>query len=306
MDDFLDRQDGVITMTQALRFLSEKAIRHRVASGRWQRLHRSVFVTHSGPVLDAQRRWTAVLAVREGAADTGAVGWGIVLGGLTALDLRGHATAAIHLPVPTSRRARNVPPGVVVHRTTTLDPDEIVQVSRPPRTRAARSLVDAAQWARTDAYARAIIAASFQQRLVEEDGVRRVLDRMTHARRRRLIEETVDDVAGGAHSLAEIDFVRLCRNNGLPEPTRQVIRLDASGRRRYLDALFQEWQVQVEVDGGQHLEARQAWADMHRQNALWIAGERVLRFPTWAIRTDPASVVAQLRAALKAAGWPGG
>jgi very-short-patch-repair endonuclease len=122
-------------------------------------------------------------------------------------------------------------------------------------------------------------------------------------RRHRLIKETVDDVVGGAHSLAEIDFIKLCRNNRLPEPTCQVVRRDASGRRRYLDALFQRWRVHVEVDGGQHLEVRQAWADMRRQNDLWIAGERVLRFPSWAIRSDPASVVAQLRAALVAAGW---
>jgi len=326
VDKLLARQSSVIAMPQALQFMSEKAIRHRLASGQWQRLHRSVFVTHNGPLLAVQRQWAAVLAVRLGggvtraktpsggtrgdATRTDALGgdarWGAVIGGLTALNLRGLEATTIHLLVPAARRARSVPPGVIVHRTKTLNPDEIVQDSQPPRTGPARSLVDAAQWARTDAEARVIIAAGFQQRLVGEDDVRRVLDRLTHARRRRLIEETVNDVVGGSESLAEIDFVRLCRTNALPEPTRQVIRYDAHGRRRYIDALFQEWRVQVEVDGGHHLEVRQAWADMRRQNALWIAGERVLRFPSWAIREDPAEVVAQLRAALVAAGWPDG
>jgi very-short-patch-repair endonuclease len=219
------------------------------------------------------------------------------------LDLRGHETAVVHLLVPIDRRARSVPPGVVVHRTKVLDSDDILRVSRPPRTRPARSLLDAAQWSPAEAEARAIIAAGSQQRVVREEDVRRVLDRLPRIRHRRLIGQTLDDVVGGAHSLAEIDFVRLCRHNRLPEPTRQVVRRDASGRRRYLDALFRQWRVHVEVDGGQHLEVRQAWADMRRQNDLWITGERVLRFPSWAIRSDPASVVTQLRAALVAAGW---
>ncbi|GAB1688927.1 hypothetical protein [Krasilnikovia sp. M28-CT-15] len=132
--------------------------------------------------------------------------------------------------------------------------------------------MDAAQWARTVAEAQAIVAAGFQQRLVREANVRAVLERLPRARRRWIIARAVDDSTGGAHSLAEIDFVALCRRHRLPEPSLQVVRSDAAERRRYLDALFEEWQVHVEVDGGHHLEVRQAWADMSRQNALWIAG----------------------------------
>jgi very-short-patch-repair endonuclease len=106
-------------------------------------------------------------------------------------------------------------------------------------------------------------------------------------------------------SLAELDFVHLCRDNGLPEPSRQVVRRDAAGRRRYLDAYFDGWRVHVEIDGGQHIEVRQAWADMRRQNDLWIAGDRVLRFPAWALRAEPQRAVAQVRDALIAAGRPG-
>ena len=77
------------------------------------------------------------------------------------------------------------------------------------------------------------------------------------------------------------------------------MRRDSAGRRRYLDAYFDEWQVHVEIDGGQHLDPRQAWDDMRRQNELWIAGDRVLRFPAWALRADPARVISQVRAALQ-------
>ena len=74
MDSLLDLQDGVITMAQALRHMSRKAVRHRLATGRWQRPHRSVFVTHSGPIGTTQRRWIAVLSIGKHA----------MLGGITA------------------------------------------------------------------------------------------------------------------------------------------------------------------------------------------------------------------------------
>jgi hypothetical protein len=42
---------------------------------------------------------------------------------------------------------------------------------------------------------------------------------------------------------------------------------------------------------------------MRRQNALWISGTRVLRFPAIALRTDRIEVAEQVIAALVAGGW---
>jgi hypothetical protein len=53
----------------------------------------------------------------------------------------------------------------------------------------------------------------------------------------------------------------------------------------------------VEVDGGCHRQALKAWDDQQHQNALVIGGDRILRFPSVAIRIDPGSVIAQLGAA---------
>jgi hypothetical protein len=118
-----------------------------------------------------------------------------------------------------------------------------------------------------------------------------------------LIARTANDAAGGSHSLAELDYLRVARRAGLPEPTRQHPRRDAGGRRRYLDIWYDKYKVHVEIDGGQHLEARAAWADMRRQNDLWISGVRILRFPAWLVRARPVDVVAQVREALEAGGW---
>ncbi|MDT5038229.1 MAG: hypothetical protein QOE03_3414 [Micromonosporaceae bacterium] len=183
------------------------------------------------------------------------------------------------------------------------DSDQARRAARPPCTTPARSLVDAAQWATSDEAASAIVAAGFQQRLVRVQDIHEVLGRLPRARRRALIAAVAGDAAGGAHSLPEAEFTRLCRRFGLPEPSRQVPRRDVRGRQRYLDAYFEEWHLHVEIDGGQHMEVRSWWADMQRQNDLWIPGDRVLRFPAWAIRHRPAKVATQLSAALQAAGW---
>ena len=294
----LFRQNQVISRRQVLRYLSAKAVRSRIASGRWQAAAREVYVTHNGPVTRRQLRWIAVLAVgsRRPAALAGA-------SSLECEGLRGHLSQGIHVLIPAAVRDRDAPPGVVVHRTSNLPGTDLLRIGQPPRTTAARSLVDAAQWAASDDRARALVAAGFQQRLVSFDAVAEVLERMPRAHRRALIREAGLDAAGGAHSLPEAGFLRLCRRGRLPRPTSQTRRRDAAGRWRYLDVYFEEWGLHVEIDGGQHMEVRQWWADMRRQNELWIPGERVLRFPAWAVRHRPDEVLAQVRAALMAAGW---
>jgi very-short-patch-repair endonuclease len=294
----LFRQDQVICRRQALRFLTVKAVRSRLGSGRWQPAATGVYLTHTGPPTRQQRRWIAVLA-------TGPVRPAL-LAGASALEqqgLRGHRSEAIHVLIPAGSRDRDVPPGVVLHRTTTLPECDVHRIGQPPRTMPARSLVDAAQWAGSDGQAGAIVAAGFQQRLVSLDEVAAVLDRMPRAHRRAQTRGIATDAAGGAHSLPEAAFLRLCRRGGLPVPTRQVRRRDATGRWRYLDAYFEQWGLHVEIDGGQHMEVRHWWQDMRRQNELWIPGDRLLRFPSWLVRHRPEEVVAQLRAALLAAGW---
>jgi hypothetical protein len=67
---------------------------------------------------------------------------------------------------------------VVVHRTRILPRADIHLMALPVRTMPARSIVDAAQWARTDDAARSVIAAGFQRGLVTLGEIRTVLDRL--------------------------------------------------------------------------------------------------------------------------------
>lgn len=294
----LYRQHGLLARAQALEHISASALARRLRSGRWQRAGRGVYLTHNGPVTERQRLWAAVLAV----------GWGrrCLLAGLSALraqGLRRFDAPCVDVIVAAPGQDRDPPAGVVVHRTTSLPDDDCRFTADPPSTTTARAVVDAAQWARTEDEARAILATTFQQRLVTGGDVDRVLDRMPRARRRALIVSTLRDVRAGSQTITELDLVSLCRRYGLPVPTRQVIRTDASGRKRFLDALFEEWGIRVEVDGVHHMDVSQWWRDMERHNDLVRKGEIVLRFPGWKLRHRPAEVAATLRRALLDAGW---
>jgi Protein of unknown function (DUF559) len=296
VDWVLFRQDSVISRRQALRFMSVWSLRHRVSAGRWSLPHRGVYVAHNATLSSGQRIWVAALAAGNGRAAP--------LAGATALasfGLRGYESSRVHVYVPPRLRPRSLPHYVVVHRSRLPRPD----LSRgfPPRTMPARSVIDAARWAASDDRARAIVTAAFQQRLVDHAAMMLALSRLGRLGRRTLITSTIHDAAGGSESIAEHDFLVLCRRGRLPEPTRQVVTTDGTGHRRYRDAYFEEFAVHVEIDGGQHTEVREWWADMQRQNAMGINGDRVLRFPAWALRNDPDRVLEQVRAALIAGGW---
>lgn len=297
-------QSGVLTWAQATTELTPAKVRHLVAAGRWQRVCRGLLrAAPDGPFSRDQQWWVAVLAAGAGA----------VLAGLAAAragGLRGSwRYETVDVLVPHQRRApdllRRLPlglPAVRVRRVREL-PQADRQRGRPDRTSMARSVVDAAQWARTDEEAQQILAAGCQQRLVTPAELGSVLDRMPRAHRRALLRETLRDVAGGAEALSEIDLFRLCRRHGLPVPDGQERRRDSDGRVRYLDAYWRRWRLHVEVDGAHHMDVRHWAADLRRQNGVWISGDRILRFTAFDVRHRPAEVATQLRAALTSAGW---
>ena len=299
----IDEQHGVVARWQARNLLSEKALRHRVAAGRWRRVHRAVYLTYGGAITLAQRHWIAVLSGTTGPSirDSRAA----CLGGLSALQVHGLRTITsnqVHLLIPAARRLV-APAGVAVHRSRSFTDEDRHPASLPPTTALARSVVDAASWARSDNEARLIVAASFQQRLVRAGELEPVLRRLRNVPRRDLIRSTGDDAAGGSHTLGELALVEICRRARLPLPTRQVRFRDLSGRLRFLDAVFDPWKVAVEIDGAHHDEHRQRWDDAERDNALILATYQILRYPSHVLREKPRHVAAQLRTALTAAGW---
>jgi len=200
-------------------------------------------------------------------------------------------------------KARVMPPTVntVIHYSRTLTDLDVHPLRQPRRTRIARSLIDAAAWMPTDRGAMAVLAAGVQQRLIRVEDLRRVAERTETLKRRALIVSILGDIAGGAEALSELDFtrrvIRACR---LPEPSRQVARRDSRGRRRWIDVMWDEDKLVVEIDGAQHVEdPLQRWDDMERDNDLQFAGYRTLRFPAWLVRQHPELVASEILKALR-------
>jgi hypothetical protein len=149
-----------------------------------------------------------------------------------------------------------------------------------------------------------VLLAVVQQRLAAPDEMLDVLEGAGRLRRKRLMRATLVDAAGGADALSEIDMIPVLAAAALPAPRRQARRRGADGRWRYLDLevdLPDGTVLAIEIDGALHLEASTYWADMARQNALIVAGVRMLRFPAYLIRTEPAAIIEQLVAARLAA-----
>jgi len=291
-------QSGVLTTEQADEFLGRGTVRGHLKLGRWRRICPGVLLTGNGELTPQQQLWVAVLVGGRAAMLAGAAA--VSAGGVSGIA-GGHIPVLIPAARCASKRVSRLPPdmpAVRVHRTSVLPPEHY-QAGRPPRTTMARSVVDAAAWAPSERAAQLMLAAACQQRRVTPEELLAVLSVLTRVRRRAFLRSTLTDLEGGASALSEIDLLGLCRRFHLPAPDLQQRRRDADGRLRYLDAYWREWRLHVEVDGAHHMEVA-AWSlDMLRQNKIWIAGDRILRFPAWLLRTNPGEVAAQLQGALK-------
>jgi hypothetical protein len=132
--ELLSHQRGVLTRAQALDAgLTAKAIRVRLGSGRWQRLHTGVYATFSGEPPRAVQLWGAVLRAGPAAA----------LSHQTAAELHGLlavAAPAIHVTVPSGSPVAR-PYGVVVHYSGRLAQSRHPALA-PPRTRIEDTVLD--------------------------------------------------------------------------------------------------------------------------------------------------------------------
>jgi hypothetical protein len=272
--------------------LSDGQIDHAVRFGNWQEIA-GVVVLHNGELTTAQREEVATrvgvrlvaLAARTAAERAGLTGWPAPA--LEVVTLKG----STYPPLPFAVR---------LHESRRLVVSDVVDVS-PARVRIERALVDAAAWAAADKVACGLLAAGVQQRLTTPERLEAQMSLSGQVHRKRLLSAVLTDICGGAQALSEVAFAGYCRRRGLPKPELQAVRLDASGRRRYLDAGFRRRDgslLAVEIDGALHLLAATYWSDMNRGNELVIAGTDTLRFPSWLIHADDPRVAEQIRRAL--------
>ncbi|MDT4915660.1 MAG: hypothetical protein QOH89_360 [Pseudonocardiales bacterium] len=259
----------------------------QVAARRWQVSGLAVILHNGLPTTD-QRRRVALINCGPRA----------VLTSFTAAEqrgLRGWERPEVHVLAPAGTRR---PPirGLVLHRTGNWAAVEASAAGR--RQALPQALVIAASSVPSSRPGCGLLAAAVQQRLTSAAALASATTAATRTRHRAALLRAIEDIAQGAQALSEIDFVQLCRRYQLPVPTLQAVRVEPTGRRRYLDA---EWRrsdgrvIAVEVDGALHLSAQRWYDDQLRQNEAVLGGTMVLRFPSVVVRDSPALVAAQLR-----------
>ena len=133
-------------------------------------------------------------------------------------------------------------------------------------------------WAKSDRQATLLMLMAVQQGFTTADRLAVELLDVRRDRRLGLMYGVLAELAGGIRSLSELDFVKGCRERGLPEPESQAIHRTKDGTY-YLDFRWPRWRVVVEVDGIQHSWVTEIVDDALRQNSLVLAGDTVLRLP---------------------------
>lgn len=262
-------------------------VARQVAAGRWRTHGRQSVAVHTGPLDVLGHRWRAVHEVAASALD-----------GVTALQvagLTGITEDVIHVSVHHLAQAPRVE-GVRVHKVSRRIEGELDLVD-PPRTPPALAALRAAQWAVSDKQAALFLVAPVQQRLITGEQLRLAREAYLGRRRRKVVETLIQDIVDGAHSLGEIDFARLCRSRGLPEPERQSVREGRDGRI-YLDVRWRCGLV-VEIDGRQHVEGVASVEDMLRQNSVSLTRDVVLRIPLLGLRLEADAFLDQVADALR-------
>jgi hypothetical protein len=270
-----ERHGGVVSRAMLRSAgIERRHVAYEVRSERWV-VHGDVTVAvHTRPLSRQESLWRAIWEVGPDVA---------ALDGVTALHVAGlehFDDSAIHCSVVHTARV-TWPRGVAPHKVIRRLDGEVIEVGIP-RTRPAVAAVRAAHWAVSDRQAALILLMTAQQGLASPEQLLRATKQLRGRRRRAFVKDVVRDIALGVQSLGELDFARLCRERGLPEPDRQVVVRTDRGRV-YLDVRWDNGLV-VEIDGVQHRRALAVSADNLRTNALVLKGDRALRIDLVGLR----------------------
>ncbi len=269
-----------------------------MAAGRWLSVSRRGVVVLQ--IVDSHRLeiWQGLISIGPGAR----------LGGVSALvedGLTGFEEPRLHVWVPKSshKDVTRTEGHVRLHETRRWGLGDCAK-SGVPRSAPAVAVVQGALWARSLQQGALVMTMTIQQRIVTPDDVLEGFDRVRRHERRRALLEVLDDIRGGVQSMPELDFARLCRAYGLPEPTRQVRRRSSRGAA-FVDAAFEEFGVLVEIQGAGHAVLDRMMLDEVRLLDLALRGEVTVPVSSATLRLDPQPFMAGLARLLRARGWRG-
>jgi hypothetical protein len=290
------RQHGVIALRQATSLgVTMSAVRYRTRpGGPWQRIFPGVYLTVSGTPTTDQLDMAALLYAGRPSMLTGPAAlrrYGVG---------RRESDRAVDVLVPAANGVASR--GYVrIHRTRRFPPTGFVEgeidLVPPPR-----AVIDAARSLASTREVRALLADVTLRRICSADQLERELG-TSRLRNSARIRAVLIEVKTGTQSAPEGDLRDLIKGTDLPEPLYNA-RLYVDGKLiGRPDAWWPEAGLAVEVDSRTWHWPVDLWEQtMDRHSRLGAAGIRVLHFSPAQIRSEPARVVALIRAGLESGG----
>lgn len=286
---------GVIHRRAAHRAgISDRQLRSRVRSGSVRQTGKHTFVLFGTPRTTVG---SLQALLDDLSPDTRASGpTAAALHGFDGFDL----TAPFDVVIPRDRNMRRI--GHRIHTTAELDPIDRATVQGCRATSAARTLIDLAR-VRGPEVLTIALASGLRDGLFTEASLHRRIVALRRSGRvgiPRLLEVVEGrEVASGAHSWLEREFLRIIDAAGLPRPTPQQVLTRAGDRLVRVDFRFQGTPIVIEVLGYRfHRSTSQMSRDAERQNALLRDGFLPFSFTYHQVVNHPDAVVADVDAAL--------
>jgi hypothetical protein len=277
--------------------VTDRQLRSRVQSGTLIQTGPHSFRLHGDPM-------TPIGQLRSLLAD---LGGGAFASGPTAAALHGFDGFRLAPPFDvTLLRGRNMRRiGHRIHTTIELDLIDRSEVQCVPALSPARTVVDLARWVDERRLAAALDSGR-RDGLFTDDLLHRRIVALRRSGRYGIptllsvIESS--ELAVGADSWLEREFLRLIVEAELPMPTTQQVLSRAGDRLVRVDFHFPATPVVIEVLGYRyHRTATQMTRDAERTNALLSSGYVPFQFTYAQVVADPATVMSTVSSALRTA-----
>jgi very-short-patch-repair endonuclease len=193
----------------------------------------------------------------------------------------------------TAPRGCKPKPGITVHRTRLIHPDDRSTVDGIPVTSVARTIVDLADVLR-DRHLAAVVNEAEVRRVFDLIAIEQTVSRLPGRRGGPRLERVLaayTDPQGYNTNEAERLFLRLCSNHGLPRPQRIAV----GGYE--LDFYWSDASLAVEIDGGAFHRTRRAFhEDRRRDRRLATLGIQVARVTWRDLTVEQLELAAELKA----------
>lgn len=209
--------------------------------------------------------------------------------------------------VTVSHRGTHTFPGVIVHQSTDLLDEHVMEIADMRVTTPPRTIVDLSK----------VYSARRLERIVENALIAGKVDlddlvELTTALSRRgkvgikRMRRVIENLTGNALSESELErlLIELIVNAGLPEPVKQFHAPWLKRLNGRVDLAYPMYKILIEGDSRRWHGTFDAFeSDRTRDNAAQIAGWIILRITWRMIQTEPSMVIQTVKAALESRGW---